>query len=90
MQHGEVDLRCEPVVPLPPIHDKALLEPAEMQGEVDGAAQGDGAEEVVEDVAHLAGHRQPELTLLENVNLQKILSENQSLCWIEAQIHSVE
>ena len=78
MQHGQVDLCCKPLVLVPSTRDEALLKPAEMQGEVDGAAQGNGAEEVVEDVAHLACHHQTKLTLLENVNLQMILLENLS------------
>ena len=66
-EEGEVDHGGEPGVGA--VHDVVVPEPREVEGEVDGAADGDGAEEVVEDVALLAGEHQPELALLEAVNL---------------------
>ena len=63
------------------VEDEVLFQPGEVEGEVDGAADGDGAEEIVENMSLLPGQHKAKLALLEAVHLK------QSPCIVHSFVH---
>ena len=67
-KHGKINLCRKPVVHT--ILDIAPCQPGELEREVNGTANSNGAEEIVQDVALLPGKDKTKLSLLEAVDLQ--------------------
>ena len=67
-EHGNVHINGEPGVHI--VMDISWGQPAEFQGEIYGTSNSNGTEEIIQDVALLAGQGKTKFSLLEAVDLR--------------------